>query len=214
MAQRFFHDDVTDETIDARIYELDMEKLRGLAREYNEREEVPEENRIDLARYGNDKLKLIIALWQRFVEIPPYWNITYGQPYDTIFSTFSLPDNEDDGTVGYENELPLPGEIPPVEETLSYQALTKADKLMYFLPGYILFPGDSKILDPVYNLHRSFRILNDELGKDGISNFTDRREFVKLLPKLKPFVIAYLFLELTNIGGFHEDTKPSIIFDL
>lgn len=72
----------TEEEADAINAGFELNTLRELALEFNAR--ASELERIDLNRVKT-KLEFIISLWQREVKIPE--TITFGEPYDSYFSS-------------------------------------------------------------------------------------------------------------------------------
>jgi hypothetical protein len=69
---QFFTDNLTEEMIDRRIAELDMERLINIAITYNNLPTTQPFNRIDLSL---PRLEMIISLWQRDIQIPQ--DLTY-----------------------------------------------------------------------------------------------------------------------------------------
>jgi hypothetical protein len=164
---KFFIDNLTDEKIDARIAELDLENLRKLVVEYNLNGDFP----IDLSKYANDKIALIILLWQRDVVIPSYLNLTFGEPYDNIFASIATRDKLN----FYDDDI----EILSLKNSPIYTLLKYPNQLLGFIMAGLII-DEEKIL-----------LINKIFAELGIVTQNEIPGILNTLRSMLPIALVY-----------------------
>lgn len=187
-------DNVTEEVIDAYTLSKQLESLRDLALEYNERPSTNPFNKIQLDKIGDNKFDLIVSLWQRGITIAEHLNITYGAPYDTTFKMYSPLTLDEDET----NTI-----CAPIEETITYTVLKHPQQLM----GFLVSAVDLDQPDPATAENYSMRVSllnNDVLAKLKIDPIKNLYEFTKRICKLRQLDLVYIALEAENCGLYRN----------
>jgi hypothetical protein len=190
-------DNVTEEVIDAYTLQKDLEHLRKLVLTYNSQYPLSSKQRIPLDDIKDNKLKLIIALWQMNIEIPEYLNLTWGAPYDELF-------------ISEVEEYRLAnGEYRPVEAISIYILINNPILLAGFLMGSINIPAVyDRGIDYIHQRHQNLNMLNDTiLTPLNLPPVKENESFGKLLLTLNPFALAYIALRIKDANLFVQGVR-------
>lgn len=213
MATPLFSDNppLTEEAFEEYVKEKELEFLRGLAIDYNNREDTKALNRIDLNRIGNDKLALTVSLWQRGIRPSRYRNIPYlingervemVKPYLKTLIKFSKIIDEDIFVID-ENDNPIEetnGIFVKPEDTYTYILLKYPEHLLGFITGAIplYYKGYDDTEKDIYHRNQ----INQALSKFNLAQITTKTDFIKIVKALPILGLIALALEIEGSRGF------------